>query len=36
MIVKYKGEEKEIIEQNKSRITIKEKHILLNYAEVIP
>ena len=35
MIMKYKGEDEKIIEQNKSRIVVKAKYTLLNYAEMI-
>ena len=35
LIIKYKGDPKEITEQNKSRVAVKSKDTLLNYLEVI-
>ena len=36
LIAKYKEEEEEVTESNKSRMAVKAKHALLNYTEAIP
>jgi hypothetical protein len=36
LIIKYKGENKDITKANKSGIAVKAKNILLNYIEALP